>query len=113
MVRNEAITIKKKENNKNYHEVNVQFQEKSEFNNIEGQLDIDAFCNEYGFSSEIADVLEGFSLVDRDILTYKYCFGYSFKEISKIMDIKRDTVYKRHKRVLEKLRVILEAENEQ
>ncbi len=111
VVRNEALTIKRKENKRNYYETDVQYFGESEFNNIEGQLDIDAFCNDYGFGPEISEVLKTLNLTDRDILAYKYCFGYSFKEIAKIMDMDRDAVYKRHKRALEKLRSVLEAGN--
>ena len=109
VVRNEALTIKRKEEKRKYYETNVQYFMESQFSNIEGQLDIDAFCNEYGFDQEISEVLESLSLIDRDILAYKYCFGYTFTEISKIMDMERDAVYKRHKRALDKLREVLEA----
>ena len=112
VIRNEALTIKRKEDKRKKYETDVQFIKESEFINIKGQLDIDAFCNKYSFGPEISEVLEKLSLADRDILAYKYCFGYSFSEISKIMDMDRDAVYKRHKRALDKLRSILEAGNE-
>ena len=112
VIRNEAITIKRKEEKRNTYETDVQFDEESALNNIEGQLDIEEFRNKYGFSMEVSDMLDQLSLTDKDILTYKYSFGYSFKEISKIMDMSRDAVYKRHKRALDKLRSILEAEDE-
>lgn len=112
VIRNEAITIRRKEERRNTFETDVQFDEEFELNTIEGQLDIEDFCNKYGFGPEVSDVLGKLRLVDRDILTYKYCFGYSFKEISEMMDMSRDAVYKRHKRALDKLRSILEEADE-
>ena len=49
---------------------------------------------------------------DKDIIVYKYGAGYSLKEIAQLMDLDREVVYKRHQRALEKLRAILEAEDE-
>ncbi len=112
VIRNESISIKRKEERRNLFETDVQFSEETALNNIEGQLDIEEFRNKYGFSMEVSDMLDQLSLTDKDILTYKYSFGYSFKEISKMMDMSRDAVYKRHKRALDKLRSILEAEDE-
>ncbi len=109
VVRNEALTIKRKEDKRKYYETNVQYFMESQVSNIKGQLDIDAFCNEYGFDQDISEVLESLSRSDRGILDDKYCFGYTFTEISKIMDMERDAVYKRHKRALDKLREVLEA----
>lgn len=113
VIRNESITIKRKEERRKTFETDVQFDDDYALNNIAGQLDIDAFCNQYGFGQDILEELEKLSLIDRDILTYRYSFGYSFKEISEIMDMSRDAVYKRHKRALDKLRSLLESRDEQ
>ncbi len=113
VIRNESITIKRKEERRNNFEQNVQFDDEYALNTIEGQVDIGDFCNKYGFGPEISEELEKLSLIDRDILTYKYSFGYSFKEISEIMDMSRDAVYKRHKRALDKLKSLLESRDEQ
>ena len=113
VIRNESITIKRKEERRNTFETNVQYDDDYALYDIAGQLDIDAFCDQYGFGPDISEELEKLSLIDRDILTYKYSFGYSFKEISEIMDMSRDAVYKRHKRALDKLRSVLESKDEQ
>ncbi len=112
VIRNESISIKRKEERRNLFETDVQFSEETALNNIEGQLDIDEFCNKFGFGPEITGFLNQLSLVDKDILTYKYSYGYSFKEIAEIMNMSRDAVYKRHKRALDKLRSILEEADE-
>lgn len=112
VTKNEALKILQVENNKKDYEVDVQSYDESGLNNIEGQLDIDAFCDKYGFSMDIAEALKQLNESDRDIIIYKYGAGYSFKEIAKSMGIGRDAIYKRHQRALEHLKKVLEAENE-
>ena len=112
VTKNEALRILKKEKNREDHEEDVQLFDEDGFNNIGGQTDIEAFADEYGFSSEVASLLEELSEVDRDIIVYKYGAGYSLKEIAELMGMDREAVYKRHQRALVKLKVVLEAGNE-
>lgn len=108
VTKNEALKILREEKDKKFFETDVQFSEENGFNNIEGSPDIDAFRNEYGFSMDIAEALNGLSETDKDIIVYKYGAGYSLKEIAQLMDLDREVVYKRHQRALEKLRTMLE-----
>ena len=112
VTKNEALKILRDEKNKQSFETDVHFYDKSGFNNIAGSPDIDAFRDEYGFSMEVAEALKELSETDLDIMVYKYGAGYSLKEIAKLMDLDREVVYKRHQRALEKLKAILETENE-
>ena len=75
-------------------------------------MDIEAFCDKYGFSLEISEMLQSLSETDKDIIIYKYGAGYTLKEIAILIDLDRELVYKRHQRALEKLRTVLEADNE-
>ena len=81
-------------------------------NDVEGQLDIDVFCDNYGFSTELAEVIRNLGEIDKDIIIYKYGSGYSLKEISEFMDLSYDAVDKRHQRALKKVREQLEADHE-
>lgn len=112
VTKNEALKILNDEKNKKFFEKDVQFYDKNGFNNIEGSPDIGAFRDDNGFSMEIAEALKELSETDKDIIVYKYGAGYSLKEIAQLMDLDREVVYKRHQRALEKLRAILEAEDE-
>ena len=48
----------------------ITFSDVEGFINIEGQPDIDAFKDEYGFSEEVADALKLLSNEDRDLICY-------------------------------------------
>ena len=52
------------------HDSDVTFSDVEGFINIEGQPDIDAFKDEYGFSEEVADALKLLSNEDRDLICY-------------------------------------------
>ena len=80
------------------------------FINIEGQPDIDAFKDEYGFSEEVADALKQLSNEDRDLICYFYGAGYNYKEISELMGINPQTLRKRMERIKTKLAEILSKE---
>lgn len=112
ITKNEALRILKKEKNREDHEDDVQLFDEDGFNNIGGQTDIEAFVDEYGFGSEVAELLEELNESDRDIIVYRYGAGYSLKEIAELVDMDRETVYKRHQRTLIKLKELLEADNE-
>lgn len=57
----------------------VQFFGEREFYYIEGDLEINIFCNEYGFCDETIKNLSRLEEADRVILIYKYGAGYSVK----------------------------------
>lgn len=81
----------------------VQFPDQNAFNNIEGELDVNAFCDKYGFSDQVAEMLRNLDVIDRDIIIYKYGAGYTGKEIAKLIDKTPDYVYKRLQRALNNL----------
>ena len=112
VTKNEALKLLKEKNSRKYFETDVQFYDEYAFNNIEGALDIKAFCDQYGFGLEISEMLQNLSETDKDIIIYKYGAGYTLKEIAELMALDRELVYKRHQRALEKLRTVLEAGNE-
>lgn len=112
VTRNEAINIKRQEERRDLFETDVPFSEDFVTSTVGGQLNVEQFSEENGFGPEISDFLNKLSLVDKDILTYKYSYGYSFKEIADTLGMKRDAVYKRHRRALDKLKVIIEEANE-
>lgn len=108
VTKNEAIALYKKIKNKN--EKVVQFFDEEEVNNIEGEIDVKAFCNEYGFSEEMLEALSKIEEIDKDILIYKYGAGYSVKEIAKLIGRTPDFVYKRMQRAMKKLQKIIEGD---
>ena len=112
VTKNEALKILAEKNNRKDYETDVQFYDEYGFNNVEGALDIKAFCDQYGFGLEISEMLQNLSETDKDIIIYKYGAGYTLKEIAELMALDRELVYKRHQRALEKLRTVLEAGNE-
>lgn len=112
ITKNEALRLAQKELTKNNNEIDVQLFEESGFNNIEGQLDIDAFCDKYGFSMEMTEVINNLGEIDKDIIIYKYGAGYSLKEVAELMRLNYDAVIKRHQRALKKVKEVLEADNE-
>lgn len=105
VTKNEALSLNQKIRNKN--DKVVQFYDEEEVNNIEGDLDINAFCNEYGFGDDILEVLSELDEIDKDILIYKYGADYSVKEIAKLMNKNPDYIYKRLQRVIKKMQKIL------
>ena len=111
VTKNEALKILE-ENNRTISEEDVQFYGENGLYNIAGAMNIEAFCDQYGFGIEISDILQGLNETDKDIIIYKYGAGYSLKEIAELMDLDREVVYKRHQRALGKLKAVLEAENE-
>ncbi len=88
-------------------ENNVQYYETKELNNIEGELDINAFCNAYGLSDRVTDALLQLSEIERELIILKYGEGYTGKEIACIIGKEPDFVYKRLQRALKKLNIIL------
>ena len=112
VTKNEALKITIKENDRKKFEEDVLFYDESGLNNIEGQLDIDAFCDKYGFSIGIAEVINNLGEIDKDIIIYKYGAGYSLKEIAELIGLNYDAVIKRHQRALKKVKEVLEADNE-
>jgi RNA polymerase sigma factor (sigma-70 family) len=112
VTKNEALKILREEKRKKEHEVDVQSYDENGLTNIAGQLDVEVFCNEYGFGPSVAEALESLVEEDRDIIVYKYGAGYSLKEIAVIMDMSKEAVYKRHQRALDKVGKALEAKDE-
>lgn len=89
----------------------VTFSDVEGFINIEGQPDIDAFKDEYGFSEDVADALKLLSNEDQDLICYYYGVGYNYREISELMGLSPQTLRKRMERIKTKLAEILSREN--
>ena len=67
VTKNAALKIRRQQAK---HDSDVTFSDVEGFINIEGQPDIDAFKDEYGFSEEVADALKLLSNEDRDLICY-------------------------------------------
>lgn len=87
---------------------NVTIEDLHAFSSIEGDVDVQAFSNRYGFGQELAEALSELEEIDKDIICYKYGAGYTSREIGKIVGIKPETVRKRMERALAKLQQIIE-----
>jgi len=104
-----TITKNKAKNllKKGVSEKSVQFFNEEGLNNIAGDLEIHAFCNEFGFSDKVLDALAKLEDVDKDIIIYKFGSGYTGREIAKLINKEPDYVYKRLQRAIQKLQHIL------
>lgn len=102
VTKNKALEYYKRKKSKD-----VQFYDEKFINNIPGDLDVKAFCNQYGLSDRIMELLSSLDEIDKDIFVYKYGAGYSTKEIAEIIGRDREFVYKRMQRAERKLRQIL------
>jgi RNA polymerase sigma-70 factor (ECF subfamily) len=110
VTKNEALTMREKIN-KNFQR-DVQFYDDEEVNNIKGDLDIEAFCDERGLGEDVLELLSSLDELDKDILVYRFADGYSVKEIADMMEKNPDFVYKRIQRALVKLRTCLRGESD-
>ena len=77
-------------------------------NTHEGEPDIVAFADRYGFGLEVQEALSTLSREDRDLICYRYGGGHSYREIGKMMDESESTLRKRMERIRKKLRTALE-----
>ncbi len=102
ITKNAALSLQKKESR-----YAAPAYEEEEIQRIPGQLDVEAFADQYGFSPQVAEALEQLEPLDRDILCYRYGAGYTVKEIAKYIGESRDFVYKRMQRAEAKLAGIL------
>lgn len=102
ITKNAALSLQKKESR-----YAVPAYDEEEIQRIPGQLDVEAFANQYGFSPQVAEALEQLEPLDRDILCYRYGAGYTVKEIARYIGESRDFVYKRMQRAEAKLAGIL------
>lgn len=81
--------------------------------NIEGEVDIDAFSDVYGFSDKIAEALKQLKQEERDLICLHYGAGYTYAEIAELMDAEPAALRKRRQRLREKLLKELERGGEQ
>ncbi len=102
ITKNAALSLQKKESR-----YAAPAYDEEEIQRIPGQLDVEAFADQYGFSPQVAEALEQLEPLDRDILCYRYGAGYTVKEIAKYIGESRDFVYKRMQRAEAKLAGIL------
>jgi len=109
VTKNTAISLARK----NISNENVTIESLDALSNIEGDIDVKAFCNEYGFSEEISDALNQLDESDKDIICLKYGAGFNAREIAQMLDIKPAAVRKRIERTLRKLQDIIESERKE
>lgn len=104
VTKNESISMIRKR--KKIITQDVLFSDSDALNNIEGQLDVGAFCNQYGFSDRTEEALAKLDELDRDIIIYRFAEGYRVKEIAKLIGKTPDYVSKRLQRAIKKLQEI-------
>ena len=104
ITKNTAISMARK----NFSSEVVTLEDFNALYNIEGDVDVQAFINQYGFGQELADALMELDEMDKDIVCYKYGAGYTSGEIAKLVGLKPDAVRKRMERALVKLQKIIE-----
>lgn len=104
VTKNESISMIRKR--KKIITQDVLFSDSDALNNIEGQLDVGAFCNKYGFSVRTEEALSKLNELDRDIIIYRFAEGYRIKEIAKLIGKTPDYVSKRLQRAIKKLQEI-------
>lgn len=107
VTRNAAL---KKRLNQSHFDNTVTFSDIGEYIDIEGEPDIDAFRDEYGFPERISGAIKSLSLEDYDLICYYYGAGYNYHEISKITGISSATLRKRMERCKAKLASLLDEE---
>lgn len=105
VTKNMAIAMYRKEKK---FDNDVQFLEENALSNIEGDLDIKIFADDFGFGEEIREALSRLGEIDRDIICYKFGAGYNTKEIASKIGQSSEYVYKRLQRATAKLEVIIE-----
>ncbi len=70
-------------------------------------VDVEAFQDKYGFGSEITELLNNLSNIDRNILCLQYGEGYQIKEIAEALGVNSEYVKKRAYRAKIKLKSIV------
>lgn len=108
VTKNAALKIRKQQSK---FDNDVTFSDYEGLIGIEGQVDVDAFRDEYGFSEDVSNALKELSNDDRDLICYYYGAGYTYKEISELMDVDTRTLRKRMERIRAKLADVLQSEN--
>lgn len=56
---------------------------------------------------ELRSIIRNLTLKEKQVIIYKYQYDLSFASIGKIMDTSRQSIYKTHKRAINKLRRII------
>ena len=107
ITKNAALKIR---NRQSKYATDVTFSDIEGFINVEGQPDLNAFKDEYGFSEDVADALRQISNEDRDLICYYFGAGYNYREISNLMGVNPQTLRKRMERIKSKLAEILNTE---
>ena len=87
----------------------VMFFDEDTLYDIEGEPDIVAFTDRYGFGEEVQEALRTLSQEDRDLVCYRYGGGHSYREIADMTGVSESTLRKRMERIRQKLRVALES----
>lgn len=107
ITKNAALKIR---NRQAKHLSNVTFSEVEGFITIEGDVNIDAFRDDYGFSEEVSNALKQLSNDDRDLICYFFGAGYNYREISEVMGVDQQVLRKRMQRIKKKLADIIRLE---
>lgn len=87
----------------------IMFFDEDTLYDIEGEPDIVAFTDRYGFGEEVQEALRTLSQEDRDLVCYRYGGGHSYREIADMTGVSESTLRKRMERIRQKLREALES----
>ena len=63
-----------------------------------------AIANETYNDIEVRSIVKNLTLKEKQVIIYKYQYNLSFAFIGKIMNVSRQSIYKTHKRAINKLR---------
>jgi len=110
ITKNAAIDIYRK--NKSFYANNDRFVNPNTLTDIDGDADVEAFCDNLALRSEIRKALLELSPEDRDLICYKYGAGETAKSISKMTGLNTDAVSYRLKCIKKKLKEALKSEHE-
>ena len=68
----------------------------------------DKFGEKYGFSEELWSLLLELPEMDREVMVYRFYYGMTHEEISRVFGTNREQVKKRYQRAREKLKKLIE-----
>lgn len=88
----------------------VTFSDPEVFRYIEGEQDIKAFTDQYGYGSVILSALEKLTEDERALICLYYGEGYRYREIAKLLETSEQVLRKRMQRIRKKMRAALQQE---
>lgn len=98
-----ALNTAKKEwiNNRKYQ---VQSFEDIEFNRLEAETAVESVSDKLVMDETIRGILVSLDETERNILALHYGGGYSLQEVADTLEMSKGAVYKRHQRMIKRIR---------